>query len=647
MAEKERHRQFQPRQHAIIRPTPVRPFHGTKLSGLDQIQSTDSIYVSQKNSKLGDKKETLSVSLGVKQTKPPSVSVHRRSDHVYVHETPEKDTSSPPDQFNTGETYFQKINSEGFVTNVLVDNANSRNANSNINTGGKISADAEDQNQNPELDTGYQILSTNDEEAERIDGLGQRKPIQLKPVRTSHGKKGLVPLEKKFTTKKSKGVDSFDHTHVRNERAGEKRLSENVPNRVRHLLDVKSAIERLNIETAFSDEDSATSSSSAKSSSSLDSSPHSGHHFNVRPNHGSTTLNTTVTSADEFVWIDSHNRLVELQQLPWSPADILKVIHAEPLDGHTDQVDPDLVPRLSYYLQRVLVRLAREAQRLSKIVGKCGSAEIGTAIQVVLSPGIAISVTRACLRSSAMFAISSEVNRHSKTRRAGLIFNVGKMFQWMCLVKIGRFIQEESAVYLTAAIQCILEEILAESWKTIGQFGKLCASLLEHVVADNCDWWGICQPFAHLSSSRIGSGQLMLSSHFDQILPHFKTKTTDETKREKNIRQILLTTCVGSVEELEEMLLIGSNTLKKLWHGSSGNSLSNSHLCGASRSTGSSLSVITSFRKDMYWQTEAIHTLYHFMRCSQLEYIGQEGRSPIQVSHCIIDKNKYQRLLYI
>ncbi|XP_059093566.1 ankyrin repeat and BTB/POZ domain-containing protein 3-like [Tigriopus californicus] len=464
-----------------------------------------------------------------------------------------------------------------------------------------------------------------------MNRLERRKPTQLKPLRTSNTPKG-PPIGKRATTKKSKATENSDHSHVRNGRVEGTRQAEIIPSRVRHLLDVKNAIERLNIETNLSDEDSASSSSSAKSSSSLESGPsHSGHHLNTaRPKHGSTTLNTTVTSADEFVWIDSHNRLVELQQLPWSPADIMKVIHDGTSDSHTDQVDPDLVPRLSYYLQRVLVRLAREAQRLAKTVGKCGSAEIGTAVQVVLSPGIAISVTRACLRSSAMFAISSEVNRHSKARRAGLIFNVGKMFQWMCLVKIGRFIHEESAVYLTAAIQCILEEILVESWKTISRFGKLCASLLERVVADNCDWWGICQPFAHLSSSRIGSGQLMMSSHFDQILANSKTKTTDETKREKNIRQILLTTCVGSVEELEEMLLIGSNALKKLWQGPSGNNISSGHLCGASRSTGSSLSAITSFRRDIHWQIEAIHALYHFMRCSQLEYIGQEGRSPIQ-----------------
>jgi hypothetical protein len=34
---------------------------------------------------------------------------------------------------------------------------------------------------------------------------------------------------------------------------------------------------------------------------------------------------------------------------------------------------------------------------------------------------------------------------------------------------------------------------------------------------------------------------------------------------ERNIRQILLTTCVGSMEELEEMLLIASSVFQRVW----------------------------------------------------------------------------------
>ena len=102
--------------------------------------------------------------------------------------------------------------------------------------------------------------------------------------------------------------------------------------------------------------------------------------------------NTTVTSADEFVWIDSYNRLVELQKFPWNHTDLCTVISSAqsgrdmtmpPIasspgglvgGGGIDQQEhrglfhsADILPRLSYYLQRALVRIAREAQRLSKV----------------------------------------------------------------------------------------------------------------------------------------------------------------------------------------------------------------------------------------------------------------------------------------
>ena len=102
------------------------------------------------------------------------------------------------------------------------------------------------------------------------------------------------------------------------------------------------------------------------------------------------THNTTVTSADEFVWIDSYNRLVELQKFPWNHTDLYTVISSaqsgrdiSPLANTPGggivgvEVDKqenkslyhsaDILPRLSYYLQRALVRIAREAQRLSKV----------------------------------------------------------------------------------------------------------------------------------------------------------------------------------------------------------------------------------------------------------------------------------------
>lgn len=102
---------------------------------------------------------------------------------------------------------------------------------------------------------------------------------------------------------------------------------------VHHLLDVKAAIERLKLHNQDDDDDDDGSCSSYSSTSEVDhraaaSAAASG----TNNNHGKVNKNSSsleglnVTSADEFVWIDSHNRLVELQQLPWTSADLSKVI---------------------------------------------------------------------------------------------------------------------------------------------------------------------------------------------------------------------------------------------------------------------------------------------------------------------------------
>ena len=55
------------------------------------------------------------------------------------------------------------------------------------------------------------------------------------------------------------------------------------------------------------------------------------------------TINTNVTVADEFVWVDSYNRLVELQQLPWSNHDILRVIQNGRIKEHLERVSMETV----------------------------------------------------------------------------------------------------------------------------------------------------------------------------------------------------------------------------------------------------------------------------------------------------------------
>jgi hypothetical protein len=269
-------------------------------------------------------------------------------------------------------------------------------------------------------DSGYQILSQRDEEVER--GLGGRHAA---PHRHHFPLKGPAKVGHKVRSKKK----STGHEHLAAE------SSSRLENASSRLLDVKAALERLKQDAVIStdgdldgddfdeddddDEEEDDSSTSTYSTTSADSEfeatlsdKHSngrvssnGHgqargkqsgapreaRAKVTKNISQDTLNTTVISADEFVWIgmrntgasytfyacysrallpDSHNRLVELQQVPWTTHDLVQVI-ARALESDcdhivnsvfcsttatSDRIGADVLPRISYYLQRALVR---------------------------------------------------------------------------------------------------------------------------------------------------------------------------------------------------------------------------------------------------------------------------------------------------
>lgn len=224
------------------------------------------------------------------------------------------------------------------------------------------------------------------------------------------------------------------------------------------------------------------------------------------------TVNTNVTSAaDEFVWVDSHSRLVELNHLPWTHHEVLSVLQNGRTKEHMAQVSMDTVPRLSYLLQRALVRIAREIQRLAKPLGFCGKHEIYGALKIVLCPALADSCIKACLRAAAMFAVSSAADqfKQSKSSRSGLHLPVGRFLRWMSDVRLGRMIHEYAAVYLAAGMENLLEEILLQCLPTEPQV-TLTATLLEHAIANSQDLWGLLQPYAHLNAGRLASGTISL-----------------------------------------------------------------------------------------------------------------------------------------
>ena len=59
-----------------------------------------------------------------------------------------------------------------------------------------------------------------------------------------------------------------------------------------------------------------------------------------------------------------------------------------------------------------------------------------SALRLILSPALAGSAVKACLRAGAMYSISSDQGRQTKSSRAGLHLDIGRVQQWMCVVKV-------------------------------------------------------------------------------------------------------------------------------------------------------------------------------------------------------------------
>ncbi|XP_076362217.1 ankyrin repeat and BTB/POZ domain-containing protein 2-like [Tachypleus tridentatus] len=362
------------------------------------------------------------------------------------------------------------------------------------------------------------------------------------------------------------------------------------------LEDIRNAIEQLSVRTHGSRTSYSTSTYSSMSGSESEPVRRLIRHSSLE------TINTNITSADEFVWLDSHSRLVELQQLPWSNHDVLRVIQNGRLKEYLSHISMETVPRLAYLLQRPLVRVAREAQRFSRSLGMCSKQEISGALKVVLSPALADSCIKACHRSAAIYTVCGDHLRLSKSARAGLQFSVGKFHRWMCDVRVGTFIHEYSAIYLTAAMENLLEEILIkclppESDKT------LTASLLEASIAGNSELWGLLQNFSHLNAGRTATGALSLPRWPGQFENGSRSNSSSQLHQpeeqprpsSKSTEHSLLTTCVGSISELGDLL-------------------------GRVVQYQARMAGVTSSKQSVAWGPGALHNLYYYMRCSQLEH---------------------------
>ncbi|PNJ82995.1 ankyrin repeat and BTB/POZ domain-containing protein 3 isoform X2 [Pongo pygmaeus] len=158
--------------------------------------------------------------------------------------------------------------------------------------------------------------------------------------------------------------------------------------------------------------------------------------------------------------------LPDLDEVPWTLQELeaLLLRSRDPRAGLAvpGGLPKDALAKLSTLVSRALVRIAKEAQRLSLRFAKCTKYEIQSAMEIVLSWGLAAHCTAAALAALSLYNMSSAGGDRlgrGKSARCGLTFSVGRVYRWMVDSRVALRIHEHAAIYLTACMESLFRDI--------------------------------------------------------------------------------------------------------------------------------------------------------------------------------------------